>query len=101
MLLYNKKKKEDIYLVIAAHDTNTSNKVLEAHYKTGKDNLRMVADQALLESLLGGKQGALTLFGILNDKDKKVKLVIDSKLTHSAERIGFHPMQNDATTSIT
>jgi hypothetical protein len=46
------------------------------------------------------KKGAVNLFGIVNDTEKKVKLVLDQRLV-SAEKAGFHPMQNDATTSIT
>jgi hypothetical protein len=46
------------------------------------------------------KKGAVTLFSIVNDTEKKVKLVIDQRLTE-ADYVAFHPMQNDATTSIT
>ena len=80
LFFHNKKKKEDLYLVVAAHDTATNTKALEAHFKTGKDNLRIVSDQALLDTLLGAKAGSLSLFAILNDIEKKVKLVIDSRL---------------------
>ena len=36
----------------------------------------------------------------MNDKDNKVKLVIDHTLLKNYEFVGFHPMQNDFTTAI-
>lgn len=40
LFLHNKKKKEQLFLVIAAHDTPISLKALEKHLKTGSSNLR-------------------------------------------------------------
>ena len=37
----------------------------------------------------------------MNDKEKKVKVIIDDRLVNECKLVGFHPMQNDATTSIT
>ena len=58
------------------------------------------ADETVMEQLLRVKKGSVNLFSLLNDTQNQVKLVIDSRLWNDAERIGFHPMQNDATTSI-
>lgn len=100
LFLNNKKKKEQVYLVIAAHDTKIDMKVLEKHLKTGSGNLR-AGDQDVMEALLGATKGAVNLFSILNDRDaKKVHLIIDERLTKEAW-VAFHPMQNDATTAIT
>lgn len=49
---------------------------------------------------LGVKKGAVSLFSILNDTDKKVHLTIDQRLVNDSEYVAFHPMQNDATTAI-
>jgi hypothetical protein len=76
-------------------------KALEKHLKSGSGNLR-AGDQDVMEQLLGAKKGAVNLFAIMNDSAaKKVHLIIDQRLVHdSTTLIGFHPMQNDATTSI-
>ena len=98
LFLANKKKKEQIYLVVAAHNTEIDMKALTTHFKAGSGNLR-AGDQEVMEQLLGVKKGAVNLFSILNDTGHKVKLVLDQKLTE-APLVGFHPMQNDATTAI-
>ena len=54
--------------------------------------------EALLE-LLGVVPGAVTVFGAVNDKERKVKVFLDSGLMHNAI-INGHPLVNDATTSI-
>lgn len=100
LFLHNKKNKELVYLVIAAHDTQIDMKALEKHWKSGSGNLR-AGDQEVMENLLGATKGAVNLFSILNDKSaKKVKLVMDQRLMNDFEWIAFHPMQNDATTAI-
>ncbi len=38
-------------------------------------------------------------FALANDKDNKVKLLVDKKL-YEAKTVTFHPMQNDALTEI-
>ena len=101
LFLNNKKKKEQVFLVVAAHDTTVDMKGLEKHLATGSGNLR-AADPAVMEQLIGVKQGSVNLFAILNDTAKKVKLIVDQRLTfHDFHFVGFHPMQNDATTAIT
>lgn len=76
LFLANKKKKEQIYLVIAAHDTQIDMKALTSHLKAGSGNLR-AGDAEVMEQLLGVKRGAVNLFSILNDKDMKVHLILD------------------------
>lgn len=76
LFLHNKKKKELVYLVIAAHDTNIDMKALTTHLKAGSGNLR-AGDQEVMESLLGATKGAVNLFAILNDTAKKVHLIMD------------------------
>jgi len=100
LFLYDKKKKERMWLVICAHDTQFSMKLLEKHLKCANGNLRG-AQPEFLEQTLGVKGGSVNLFAIVNDKDKKVNLVMDQRLMNDFEFVGFHPMQNDHTTSIT
>ena len=65
-------------------------------YKSG--SLRF-ADNELLESVLGVKQGHLSLFAKINDVDKKVQVIIDKRLL-DAEKVSLHPLINTASTVI-
>lgn len=99
LFLYDKKKKERMWLIICAHDTQFSMKLLEKHLKCGNGNLRG-AQPDVLEQTLGVKGGSVCLFAIMNDPEKKVTLMMDKKLMNDFEYVGFHPMQNDHTTAI-
>lgn len=99
LFLQDKKKKETAYLVIAAHDTNIDMKGLTKHLKAGSGNLRG-GDVETMEAMLGAKKGSVNLFAILNDTAKKVHLIMDQRLMNDFHFIAFHPMQNDATSSI-
>ncbi len=99
LFLANKKKKDQMYLVVAAHDTQIDMKSLEKHLKTGSGNLRGGDEAAMLE-VLGAKKGSLNLFSIVNDKTNKVAVIIDQVLLNYPNHVGFHPMQNDATTAV-
>ena len=67
--------------------------------KVKSGNLRQ-GDQAKLESILGVKAGSVNLFSIVNDVNKEVKLIVDKRLWDDVDYVGFHPMVNTATTSI-
>jgi Ala-tRNA(Pro) deacylase len=99
LFLYDKKKKERMWLVIAAHDSQFSMKKLEKHLGCGNGNLRG-AQPEVLEATLGVKGGSVNLFAIMNDPNNKVSLMMDKRLLSDYEYVGFHPMQNDYTTAI-
>jgi prolyl-tRNA synthetase len=97
-LFLKDKKKKVLYLLIAKHDTQTDFKTLSKHLKTGGSNIR-AGEEDKMEEYLKVKAGSVNLFSILNDSDKQVTLLMDKAL-YDQEFIGFHPMQNDATTAI-
>ena len=68
----------------------------ELKYKSG--SLRF-ADNQLLETTLGVKQGHLSLFAKINDPENKVKVIIDKRLME-AKTVSLHPLINTASTSI-
>ncbi len=74
-------------------------RALEKSFGVGNGNLRG-ADPELMEATIGVKGGSVNLFAIINDKDSKIKLVIDHTLLKNFDFVGFHPMQNDYTTAI-
>ena len=76
LFLANKKKKEQMYLVVAAHDTAIDMKALTTHLKSGSGNLR-AGDAEVMESILGVKKGAVNLFSLINDTGLKISLIID------------------------
>jgi prolyl-tRNA synthetase len=99
LFLHNQKKKELVYLVIAAHDTQIDMKGLTKHLKAPSGGIR-AGDEAVMERLLGAKKGAVNLFAIANDTAKNVILLMDQRLMDHSAIVAFHPMQNDATTAI-
>ncbi len=48
---------------------------------------------------LGLETGAVSPFGLINDRQKEVRVVVDQDLKN-AERINFHPNVNTATVGI-
>jgi len=52
-----------------------------------------------LEAALGVTPGSVTVFALINDQDRAVKLVLDRALLQT-EPVNFHPLVNTATTAI-
>ena len=57
------------------------------------------ADEKYMEEFLDITRGSLTLLGLMNDKEKRVSLVIDNDLLKN-EYIGLHPCINTSTLKI-
>lgn len=58
-----------------------------------------MAEEEHLGNVFASKKGAMNLFALANSKGAKVEVIIDKELTETGW-VGFHPMSNDATTSI-
>jgi len=100
LFLYNKTKKEQMWLVIAAHNTIFDMKDLCKHFGLKSGNLRG-GSKELMEGILGTKSGVVNVFALLNDSDNKIQLIMDSRLmSNEFKHVGFHPMDNSATTAI-
>ena len=54
----------------------------------------------LLMAYLGVTPGAVTLFALINDPEKRVNLLLDQAL-FAFDLVNFHPLRNDSTTAIT
>ncbi|CAD5119763.1 DgyrCDS8358 [Dimorphilus gyrociliatus] len=96
-LFINDKKKRNLWLVAAKHDTIINLNSLAKKIKAA-GGLRL-ASEAILEEKLGVKQGCVTIFALLNDTRKEVKVLIDSSLLKE-DFVLFHPMTNAASTSV-
>ena len=91
LFFYDKKKKDRMWLVIAAHDSQFSTKALEKKLGCKNGDLRGATPE-VLEEVLGVRGGSVCLFAMMNDKEnKKVTLIIDTTLLNH-DQIAFHPM---------
>lgn len=98
--LFLKDDKKNLYLVVAvsdiSHETKIHFKALSQYLKT--PGLRF-ANSQLLHQYLGVQPGSVTPFGLICDTEHKVVVLLDVML-FKAEYIGFHPLENNATTVI-
>ena len=68
LFLYDRKKKENMYLVCAQVDTEVNLKALNKYLPVGSGNLTWAKGDAL-EKYLGCSQGNVNYFSIVNDVD--------------------------------
>jgi Ala-tRNA(Pro) deacylase len=94
--LFLKDKKDAVYLVVAPEEARVDLKTL--HHKLGAARFSF-GSADLMRELLGVEPGAVTAFGVINDKERRVTVVIDAALMESAI-INCHPLVNTMTTSI-
>ena len=96
--LFLKDKKDNYYLVTLDEDATVDLKSI--HQKIGAASRVSFGKPEALLDLLGVTPGAVTVFGLINDTERKVKMVLDSPLLDHPV-INAHPLSNEATTSIT
>ena len=53
----------------------------------------------LMQETLGVTPGSVTAFGLINDRDRRVRFVLDRTLAE-ADQVNFHPLTNTATTTV-
>jgi len=96
--LFLKDKQKNFYLLSAKFDRDI--KLSEVGKAVGAKDLRFGDENVMLE-LLGVKQGAVTAYALVNDRQKRVKFLVDKQLVDgSHEAVCFHPLVNTATTKI-
>ncbi len=95
--LFLKDKKGQLWLISARQDTVVDLKQL--HRVIGSDRLSF-GNAELMAETLGVTPGSVTAFGLINDRDRRVRFVLDRALAE-AERVNFHPLINTATTGVT
>lgn len=95
--LFLKDKKGALFLVIAEEDRAVDLKTL--HERIGARGRLSFAGADRMRALLGVEPGAVTAFGLLNDTDGAVRLVLDEALL-AHDMINCHPLTNEATTTI-
>jgi Ala-tRNA(Pro) deacylase len=94
--LFLKDAKDQLWLISAEGHARIDLKRL--HPVIGSARLSF-GNPALMEATLGVTPGSVTAFGLINDKDRKVRFVLDRTLAEAAY-VNFHPLTNTATTTV-
>lgn len=94
--LFLKDAKGRLFLVIAEAHTAVDLKSL--HKRIGAARLSFGKPDLLME-VLGVPPGSVTALSVINDDQKRVSVVVDSRLM-GYERVNCHPLINTATTSL-
>ena len=95
--LFLRDKKYDIYLVVALEDADIDLKGL--HRRLGASGRFSFGSADLLREVLGVEPGAVTPFGVINDTEGRVTVVLDTAMM-AHETLNYHPLVNTMTTSI-
>ena len=94
--LFLKDKKNNFFLVTFIEDIISDLKKASLHLNSKKLSF---AKEDYLMNILGIKPGSVSPFGLLNDKEKKVKFFFDQEFMEY-EIVNFHPLINTSTVSI-
>jgi Ala-tRNA(Pro) deacylase len=92
-LFLRNKKGDRHFLVVAAHATAVDIGAIAARIGEGRLSFASAGRLALH---LGLTPGAVSPFGLINDRTGGVRVLLDSTL-RTAGRVGFHPNVNTAT----
>lgn len=95
--LFLKDKKDNFFLVSVGEDAVVDLK--QIHTIIGAASRVSFGKPEMLMELLGVVPGAVTVFGLINDTQRRVKVVLDQDLM-AHDVINAHPLINEATTSI-
>lgn len=92
-----KDNKKKLWLISALFDTQINLKRISK--VIGAPELRF-AQPELLISKLGVMPGSVTTFGIINNLEHDVTVILDKKI-FGCDIIGLHPLKNNATVTLT
>lgn len=92
-LFLQNKNKTKYFLVIIGHEKRADLKSLQIQLQTS--SLSFTSEERLFQ-MLGLTSGAVSPFGLIYDKEKKVNVVIDDMLLNE-QYLSFHPNINTAT----
>ena len=94
--LFLKDKKGRLFLLSALGDTVIDLNAVSKLIGSGRFSF---GNADLLLRHLGVTPGSVTLFGLINDTERRVTVVLDEGLL-AHDPVNFHPLRNDATTAI-
>jgi Ala-tRNA(Pro) deacylase len=94
--LFLKDEGGDLFLVVAMSSTRVDLKALARSLGAGRFSF---GKPELLMEVLGVPPGSVTAFAVINDRTRRVRVVIDAALMKQ-DSINCHPLENTATTNI-
>ncbi len=94
--LFLKDAKDQLWLISALGETRIDLKSLPKAIGSARLSF---GREALLHEALGVRPGSVTLFALINDERRKVRLVLDKAL-FDHRTVNFHPLTNTATTAV-
>lgn len=94
--LFLKDAKGQLWLISA--EGHASIDLKRIHHVIGSARMSFGSPELMVETL-GVTPGSVTAFGLINDKDRRVRFVLDRTLAE-AEFVNFHPLTNTATTTV-
>lgn len=94
--LFLRNRKGMMWLVVCPEDREVDLKVLGERLGAGR--LSFGSAERLMR-FLGVVPGAVTPFGVINDKSHKVRVALDREI-FNMEPLNFHPLDNAMTTSV-
>lgn len=95
--LFLRDKKGAVYLVVALEDALIDLKGL--HRRLGASGRFSFGSEDLMMELLGVRPGSVTPFGVINDTQGRVTVVLDAAMmAHPV--LNYHPLDNTMTTTL-
>ena len=94
--LFLKDDKSNIWLIVCLEEAQVDLKAAPA--KIGSRRLSFGKPE-LLKEVLGVEPGSVTPFGLINDTEKRVNVVLDAAMM-AHDLVNYHPLENTATTTI-
>jgi Ala-tRNA(Pro) deacylase len=94
--LFLRDDKGKAYLIVCLEDARVDLKAVPA--RIGSRRLTF-GKPDLLMGLLGVEPGSVTPFGLINDWENKVTVILDAAMMEE-KWLNFHPLRNDATTTL-
>jgi Ala-tRNA(Pro) deacylase len=95
--LFLKDKKGVLFLVVALEDTRIDLKSL--HRWLGTSGRLSFGSAELMRETLGVEPGSVTPFGLLNDKARRIGVILDAAMMEITP-LNYHPLVNTMTTTI-
>jgi Ala-tRNA(Pro) deacylase len=95
--LFCKDEKGVLWLIVLLEDAVINLKATPV--KIGSKRLTFGKPELLME-VLGVEPGSVTPFGLINDTTNRTNVILDEAMMRET-LLNYHPLKNDATTSIT
>jgi Ala-tRNA(Pro) deacylase len=95
--LFLKDKKSNLFLISALEDTCIDLKTI--HDVIGGQGRVSFCSADQLREFLGVEPGSVTPLAVINDKERRVKAILDERMM-AFERVNVHPLVNTMTTGL-